>query len=325
MSNASIRLTCANYARVMPLAAGVVRPHGIDLELILGSRGDWPTRADMLRRALEDATVHGGEASMGVHLRRIDRGDRSFVALPIFVLRNFTARDLYVRKGSAIGEPQDLVGKRIGMYSWTASGSIWYRHFLSYVGVDPSTVQWCIGDIDKPYSARVEPPLPAQVTRPPAGRSLSAMLADGDLDAIYSPPRPSLFHPEAGPLVRLFSDVRAVERQYFRDTSVFPPQHLVVIRRDVWEADRTIARRITDAFIACENEFRASVRSFPYVSPWLDIELDETEAALGSNPYAHGLAENRAMMELFADQAYRAGLTDHRVAVDDYFAEFLAS
>jgi 4,5-dihydroxyphthalate decarboxylase len=116
-----------------------------------------------------------------------------------------------------------------------------------------------------------------------------------------------------------------LERQYFRDTSVFPPQHLIVIRRDVWNADRTIARRITDAFIACENEFRASVRSLPYVSPWLDIELDETEAALGRNPYARGLAENRAMMELFADQVYRAGLTDHRVAVDDYFAEFLAS
>jgi 4,5-dihydroxyphthalate decarboxylase len=325
MNSASIRLTCADYARIMPLATGAVRAHGIDIELILGSKGDWPTRADMLRRALQDATVHGGEASMGVHLRRIDQGDRSFVALPVFVLRNFTARDLYVRKGSEIRQPRDLAGKRIGMYSWTASGSIWYRHFLTHAGVDLSTVQWCIGDIDQQYSARVEPALPAGVTRPPAGRSLSAMLVNGELDAIYSPPRPTLFHPEAGPIVRLVANVRAVERQYFRDTSVFPPQHLVVIRRDVWNADRTIARRITDAFIACENEFRASVRSFPYVSPWLDIELDETEAALGSNPYAHGLAENRAMMELFADQAYRAGLTDHRVAVDDYFAEFLAS
>ena len=42
----------------------------------------------MLRRALDDPTVQGGEASMAGHLRRIDRGDRSHVGLPVFPLRN---------------------------------------------------------------------------------------------------------------------------------------------------------------------------------------------------------------------------------------------
>ena len=32
-----------------------------------------------------------------------------------------------------------LTGKRIGMYSYTASGSIWYRHFLRFVGIDPAS------------------------------------------------------------------------------------------------------------------------------------------------------------------------------------------
>jgi hypothetical protein len=31
---------------------------------------------------------------MAAHLRRIDNGDRRFVGLPVFPLRNFTARDL---------------------------------------------------------------------------------------------------------------------------------------------------------------------------------------------------------------------------------------
>ena len=51
----------------------------------------------MLHRAMHDPAVQGGEQSMANHLWRIEAGDRSHVGLPIFPLRNFTARDLYVR------------------------------------------------------------------------------------------------------------------------------------------------------------------------------------------------------------------------------------
>ncbi len=64
----------------------------------------------MLRRAISDATVDGGEASVAGHLRRIDNGDRSFVALPVFPLRNFSGRDLYVRKDGSVRAPADLMG-----------------------------------------------------------------------------------------------------------------------------------------------------------------------------------------------------------------------
>ena len=325
MDNVPIRLTCADYARVMPLTTGAVRGDGVDLHLVLGAGGSWRDRAELIRRALVDPSVHGGEASMGIHLRRIDQGDRSFVALPVFVLRNFTARDLYVRQDSALREAKNLIGKRVGMYAWTASGSIWYRHFLNHVGVDPAAVQWCIGEVDAPSSGIRDPAMPSAVSAAPAGRSLSAMLRDGELDAIYSPSRPAGHHPVNGPIKRLFPDFRAIEHSYFRQTGMFPPQHLVVLRRAVWEADRSLARRITDAFIRCEDVFHAATQSFPYVSPWLLADLEESEALMGANPYAHGMAANRAVMETFADQAFRAGLTQRRVAVDDYFAEYLAS
>ncbi len=59
-----LALTCADYARIMPLAVGAVPA---EFELILGRRGAWPARAEMLRRATGDDTVAGGEASMGIH------------------------------------------------------------------------------------------------------------------------------------------------------------------------------------------------------------------------------------------------------------------
>lgn len=318
----TITLTCADYIRIMPLVTGAVPA---DFTLALGQRGSWPDRAEALRRSTADTSVQGGESSMGIHLKRIDQGDRSSVALPIFVLRNFAGRDLYVRQGSALHGAADLNGKRIGMYSWNASGSIWYRHFLAWSGVDLGSVQWFIGNIDKPWGLQSDPAFPVHIQAPPPGRSLAQMLIDGELDAIYSPPVPKDYDRAAGPIVRLYPDSRAIERAYFAATGVFPPQHLVVLRRDAWEADKGLARRVTDAFIQCEAYFQDELRSFPYATPWTHAELEDADATLGLNPYSHGLDANRATMEQFCAQAYQAGLTSRLVSVDDYFAEFLQS
>lgn len=318
----SITLTCADYARVMPLATGAVpAPFRLDLS----TRGSWPGRAEMLRRATGDTSVAGGEASMGIHLKRMDEGNRSFVALPVFVLRNFPARDIYVRQGSNLKTAADLRGKRVGMYSWTASGSIWYRHFLSWAGVEADTIQWCIGDIDTPWGMQSSPVLPPGGTAPPPGRSLSQMLIDGELDAVYSPPVPKDHHPARGPIVRLYRDPRAVEIAYFKATGVFPPQHLIVLRREVWEQDRSIARRVTEAFMACEDYVEEEFRLMPYATPWMQFDLEEAESALGRNPYQHGMDANRAVLEQFCAQGHKLGLTKRLISVDEYFQEFLES
>ena len=325
MADIPITLTCADYARVMPLATGEVKPDGIDLTLALGRGGSWEMRAEMLRRALSDPAVQGGEASMAGHLRRIDNGDRSFVGLPVFPLRNFTARDLYVRKDGPVKTPADLRGKRIGMYDWVASGSIWYRHFLRFIEVPPESLEWWIGDIDTPRAPTHLYTLPPGVHRPPAGRSLSEMLIAGELDALYSPPRPQRYDPVNGPIIRLFSDIRAIERDYFRRTGCFPPQHLVILRRDVWKHDKWIARHLTDAFIRCNDLFTTAQRQYPYVSPWLDTELEETEAVMGSDFHSYGFEKNRRTIDIFSRQAFERGIVGRLIPAEEYFAEYLAS
>jgi 4,5-dihydroxyphthalate decarboxylase len=325
MPNIPIALTCADYARVMPLVTGAVKADGINLTLIHGTGGSWPMRAEMLRRALQDPAVQGGEASMAGHLRRLDKDDRSHVALPVFPLRNFTARDLYVRQGGPIKTPADLIGKHIGMYDWVASGSIWYRHFLRFIGVPPERLEWWIGDIDEPRAPTHVYTLPPGVHPAPAGRSLSQMLVAGDLEAVYSPPRPRLYDPATGPIVRLFPDIRAVERDYFRQTGMFPPQHLVILRREVWEQNRWIAKSLTDAFIRCNEVFREAVRHFPYVSPWLDAELEETEALMGADFHPYGFDANRGAIEVFCETARSLGIVERHITAEEYFAEYLAS
>jgi 4,5-dihydroxyphthalate decarboxylase len=325
MTDIPVSLTCADYARVMPLATGEVKPQGIALTMLLGRRGSWPARAEMLRRAVEDPAVQGGEWSMAQYLYRIDRGDRRYVGLPVFPLRNFTARDLYVRRDGPVRRPEDLAGRRIGMYSYTASGSIWYRHFLRFLGVDPASIQWWIGDIDEPWSAPFDTTLPPGVHAPPPGRSLTDMLLAEELEAIYSPPRPRAYHPVHGPVARLFPDFRGIEQEYFRRTGAFPPQHLIVLRREAWEAHRWIARSLTEAFILCNDVFTAAQRSFPYATPWLEAELEDTTALMGEDFHPYGLERTRTQIELFAGEAWQLGLTSRQVSVEEYFADYLAS
>lgn len=312
----SLTLTFPEYARLVPLALGEVKPEGIDLTWIRGPR------VQMLSRALTDPAVQGGEHSLAQHLYRIASGDRSHVGLPVFPLRNFGARDIFVRRGAGLAAARDLIGKRVGMYSWSASGSVWYRHLLEHLAVPIDALHWTIGPIDDPAPAAA-PKLPAGVTAAPPGRALSDMLRDGELDAIVSPLRPRGFDLGDGPLVRLLPNFRAVEQAYFRATRCYPPQHLVILRRAVVEQAPWILGALQTMFEAAEQRFIASQRFFPYASPWLEADIDETDALMGEQPHAHGLDVNRSTLEAFCDQAFRSGLVARRVAVDELFEEFL--
>ena len=325
MADLPLRLACADYARLMPLAAGIVKPEGIDLTLVLGRDGSWPMRADLLRQVLSDPGFDGGESSMAGHLRRVEAGDRSFVALPVFVLRGFAARDLYVRKDGRVHMPADLKGKRLGLYSWVASGGIWYRHAQIAMGVPLDSVEWWVGDIEGKGETSHSATLPDGVREAPAGRFLAEMLAGGDIDAMWSPPRPKLFDPEKGPIVKLCPDYRSVEADYYRDTGIFPMQHLLVLRRAVWEANPWIARSLTAAFGKSNSSFEASQRGFPDASPWMEDELDRTATIMRPDAYGHGLTPtNRMAVQTFIDQAQQAGIIGRHISVDEYFADFLA-
>jgi 4,5-dihydroxyphthalate decarboxylase len=250
-----VTLTFADYPRLHLLATGAVQPQGIDLTVALGRHGSWADRAEALRRAGQDPTATGGEFSMAQYLYRIDKGDHSLVGLPVFPLRNLVGRDLYVAKDGRIKTPTDLNGARIGMYAWGASGSVWYRHFLRFLGVDPAGISWTIGNPDEGWGSAAAPVLPEGVAYA-GGRALNEMLLAGELDAVYAPPRPKLYHPQNGPIIRLLPDFRAREQAYVRATGAYPPQHLVVLKRAAWEANPWIAKSLTEALTAADRPYK---------------------------------------------------------------------
>src|SRR6185436_3036788 len=144
-------------------------------------------------------------------------------------------------------------------------------------------------------------------------------------DAVYSPPRPQAYHPLTGAIARLFPDFRTIEQAYYRETGAYPPQHLIVLRREIWDANRWIAKSLTDAFAAANECFTAAQSGFPYATPWLEAELEDTAAVMGEDFHPHGLARNRTQIEMFAAEAFRLGLTKRQITAEEYFADFLAS
>jgi 4,5-dihydroxyphthalate decarboxylase len=314
--SASLALACADYVRFMPLATGDVRVPGLALNWI---RGD---RTEMLRRATSDPTVDGGETSMAQHVMRIAAGDRSLVAVPVFPLRNFTARDLYTRTGSTLSE-KTLGGTRLGIYNWAASGAVWYRHLLRHFGHDITKITWIVGGPDGPAAVRIPEPAPAHVKAAPADASLSDLLGRGEIDALFAPLPPSRFGAADRPIVRVFPDFRRLEQQYFAATRCYPPQHVIVLRRASWERHRSAARRLVDAFNTADARFAAAQRQYPYNSPWLIADVEDAERLMGADYHAHGFDKNRHAVDVFCQGAFDDGLTKRRVTANEFFAEFL--
>lgn len=312
-----VTLACADYLRFTPLATGDFRPTDLDLTWLRGERNE------MLRRAATDPGVSGGEASMLQHLLRVDKEDRSLVAVPVFPLRNFTARDIYIRKGDSL-TPSGLSGRRVGVYSWAASGSVWYRHFLRHLGHDPAKMTWIVGGADAPGRVGFLAPFPPYVQDAPADKSLVDLLLAGEVDAVFAPIPPKKYHPIEGPISRLVPDFRPIEKRYFEETRCYPPQHVMVVRKEVWDRDPSVGRRLVGALDECEARFQENQHLFPYASPWLIAEVEAADLVVGRDHFAHGLEKNRAQIDVFCRSAFEDGLTKRRVTVEEFFAEFVS-
>ena len=61
MADIKVTLTIGDYARLMPLITGAVKPEGIALRIVTSDAGSWPSRAEMLRRAQHDPDAQGGD------------------------------------------------------------------------------------------------------------------------------------------------------------------------------------------------------------------------------------------------------------------------
>jgi 4,5-dihydroxyphthalate decarboxylase len=319
MPRLALTLACWNYDRVRALQDGRVRPEGVDLNFI--SLQPEETFYRQLRHREFDVS----EMSLSSYLLTLDEPDPPFVAIPVFPSRCFRHQSIYINAGSGIDKPGDLVGKRVGTPEFQMTAGVWQRGFLAEeYGVPIDGVSYFTGALEE--SARIEKvpldiPPNISVTEIEPGKNLSAMLAEAEIDALYTAPEPSCFG-RSPDVRRLFPNFREVEREYARRTGIFPIMHTVVIRRELHEREPWLARSLTKAFAeslrVAEDDLRhrSALKS---MLPWLAEHLAETKDALGDDYWAYGLEANRNTLETLIRYSFEQGLAKRRYDVGEIF------
>jgi 4,5-dihydroxyphthalate decarboxylase len=319
VSRLHLTFACGDYDRTRALEDGSVRPDGIDLTCLR-----LPVEETFFRM-LRHHEFDVAEMSLSTYVATLDQTPRPFVALPVFTSRMFRHGGIYINANAGIGTPSDLRGKRVGSPEFQLTACVWIRGILAeHHGVPLDSVTYYTGGQETPgriEKGRVDTGL--DVRPIPAGATLSQMLANGDIDAVYTPRVPSPFRDRDPRVTRLFDDVVAVEKEYFAATGIFPIMHVVVIRRDVYERHRWVAQSLYKACLIARDDAYARLydsSALRFMEPWLIQHLEDSKQLLGRDYWSYGLAENEKTLDVFLRYHHDQGLSRTRYEPADLFA-----
>ena len=158
------------------------------------------------------------ELSFAKFTAQVTRDNPDIIGLPVFASRLFRFGSFYVNRNSGIKTASDLKGRTIGSPEWAHTAAVYMRGWLhNEAGVPLTDVHWYqAGANEAGRIEKVELNLPAglKLTRV-ADKSLSDMLAAGEIDCALIARPPNCFldgHPD---VVRLFPDFLEREEQHF--------------------------------------------------------------------------------------------------------------
>jgi 4,5-dihydroxyphthalate decarboxylase len=317
MASLNLTFACGDYDRTRALEDGSVRADGIELTYLRLPVEE--TFFRMLRHREFDAA----EMSLSTYVATLDQSPRPFVALPVFTSRMFRHGGIYINADAGIATPSDLCGKSVGSPEFQLTACVWIRGILAeHHGVPIDSVTYYTGGQETPgriEKARVQTGL--DVRPIPADATLAQMLAEGAIDALYSPRVPSTLRDSR--VRRLFADVVGVEKEYFAATGIFPIMHVVVLRREVYERHRWVAQSLYKACrLARDDAYDRLYDSsaLRFMEPWLIQQLEESRALLGPDYWSYGLADNHHALEVFLRYHHAQGLSQRRYEPAELFA-----
>jgi 4,5-dihydroxyphthalate decarboxylase len=278
-------------------------------------------------RMLRHREFDAAEMSLSSYSVSVSKPERPFVAIPVFPSRFFRHSCIYVNANAGIKEPKDLIGKRIGNPEYQMTAPVWIRGILSdHYGVPVDSVTYCTGGEEEPgRSEKIKLDLPPNIRVEPIGenQTLAQMLLDGEIDALYTARMPSSFRTGGGRVKRLFENYVDVERQYYRDTGIFPIMHTVAIKREVYEANRWVAQSLYKAFIEAQRrtyEDLQETAALKTMLPWAGAHVEEAQREMGDDFWPYGLERNRKTLETFLRYHFEQGLSKRLLTPDELFA-----
>jgi 4,5-dihydroxyphthalate decarboxylase len=322
MKKLRLTLACWDYDRTRALIDGTVRPDGIDLNYLA-----LPVEETFFRM-LRNREFDCSEMSLSSYCASLNAESPPFVAIPVFPSRFFRHSCIFVSARSGIRKPGELKGKRVGVPEYQMTAPVWIRGILSDdYGVKVTDVEHYSGGEEEPgRDEKLKLDLPAAIRLKPIGatKTLSRMLAEGELDALVTARAPSTFHTQPDAVQRLFPDYVEVEKAYYRRTKIFPIMHTVVIRRELYQANPWVAQSLAKAFAKAKAKAYAAydqTAAMPAMVPWLTAQIEEAKREMGPDWWPYGVAANRHVLDTFLRYHHEQGLSRRRLAPEELFAK----
>jgi 4,5-dihydroxyphthalate decarboxylase len=326
MARLPLIFASCRYDRMEALRTGDVRPDGIDLDMRMFAAG-----REIFDRMVGAREFDIAELSASEYISLMGRGDCPFVALPVFPSRVFRHGYIFVNTRAGIHAPKDLEGRRVGVPLYTQTAAIWVRgHLMHEYGVRLDTIRWVQGAVEKggSHGSPHAPPLlaPAAIESNSSGKSLEELLAAGEIDALIGSRKPPTLGRSAA-IARLFPGFRAIEREFWLRTGIFPIMHLIAIRRELYEQHPWIADSLYSAFVESKARALARMRyggSLSVMLPWLLSEVEEVDALFGGDAWPYGIAPNRPTLEALVQYMVEQNFIARAMPVDELFVPLAA-
>jgi 4,5-dihydroxyphthalate decarboxylase len=321
LSKLNVSIAVGDYDRTRPLADGSVVIDGVKPRFLLLSP------EEMFFRAFRHADFDVCELSLSSFTVRTARGDNPYVGIPVFPSRAFRHTSIVIRRDRGIESPQDLKGRRIGTPEYQLSACVWARGILQdEYGVRPADITWVRGGMEDP--GRVEKiglVLPAALRLESAApdRTLSDLLAAGEIDGIIGPRVPSCFGDPAANVGWLFKDTMQTASQYFQRTGIFPIMHVIGVRRTLVERHPWLPATLLKAFSAAKTvalQRLADTSAAKVTLPFVEEQLVAARQLLGQDFWSYGFTgANRKVLDTFLGYHHDQGLSARRVTPEELF------
>lgn len=254
---------------------------------------------------------------------------RDYSLIPVFPLRTFRHKSIFVRSDSGIDHPSQLRGKRVGTPGYSQTSLQWIRGFLQdEYDLKAEDVEWVVSAKDSASAtagsvSKNENVFPKglKVSKGPAGKDESELLLDGDVDALFHAIEPRAFV-EGNPAVRrLFQDVRTTEHDYFKRTGIFPIMHSLAVRNDLVKEHPELPQAVFKAYSQAKSMAYEAMQKewFFETMPWYAQELEQTKALMGENFFPYGIAPNRKTLDTLFRYSYEQGLASRQLTIEELF------
>jgi 4,5-dihydroxyphthalate decarboxylase len=315
MAKLKLTVACGDYDIVRAFKEGAVQADGLDL-VFLTEMGPRERHWRMGRKHEFDVC----EENVGAYYMIRDQGE-PLTAIPVFMHRRFRHGFVFVNSAAGIRAPKDLNGKTVGGTNFQPASNIWMRGILEeHYGLKHRSINWLV---DRSEDIPFTPPSDLRIEMKTSPKSLSDMLADGDIPAMISPTLPKPFVQGDKRIARLFADYKNVELDYFRQTGIFPIMHVTTVKQEIVDKYPWIPTNLVKAFEASKQLAYKRVAN-PRMVPlaFVRTAVEEQEAILGKDPWSYGLTpQNRKNLETVQRYAHQQGLIKTIVPLDALFAD----